>query len=712
MAATPSAPGPQRPERYPVNVGPKYQYYGEQPGWVYDPYNDQYHPDPDTANEYYVNAGLKEKEKKQGLGDVLIPTAAAATTVAIAKEGGEWVINEIKNVLTEEAVKQGVDQTLTNVATETAAQTGTQVGTQVTADAASQIGAQTASEVGSSTAVNEGFQLSTAEQSANVAAGVPENAIGYAQASDGSYVYQMADGTQQAVPSSMMDQVGAVMPYLGLAASAYSFYNMWADQRYSGNYGKNAAVGAAAGATATASAFAAAGSSAGPVGTAVGAIVGALVGLARSFSGSSKSMGQVMRDKYRDNLEEVGFLEYRENDEGHMSHHLRLPDGSYFDVGKEGGREGVTISAQDVIKATANLDQIHPEEQRFMENVFKEYDGKTATEDQLTADEIVRFSQMGILGPLDALNTFMSGGNEHLQGFTARMARAAAESSDPMATIQSFMDQAGLPPEQARVMLNDAIAKTEGVSEWEKKAKQNAVNAFFGDDGSGDYDPSKNQPGQVHESHQQFYDEYINNLRQENENYDVQAQMRQQGRPGSDRAPAPAPQAEITPEQIEAEEPEAAPQVQQRPGLMQPGPTEMPQPGDPGMGAGPDKPTGEGPPQAKSAAGLMQPATDTSAGLPPGTMEQIQQPMGQQQIEGWATPQEMIGRLPEDMASQLPNYVQNSPLQNGVQAQGINSPSPASGSAVTIAGQAAGQQQSPYGIIGQYMDDQKRKGLM
>lgn len=56
-----AAPGPKNPSKYP-RVGPNYSQYGEVPGYVYDPYTDTYLPDPRAANEYYESVGLSEGE--------------------------------------------------------------------------------------------------------------------------------------------------------------------------------------------------------------------------------------------------------------------------------------------------------------------------------------------------------------------------------------------------------------------------------------------------------------------------------------------------------------------------------------------------------------------------------------------------------------------------------------------------------------------------
>ncbi len=76
------APGPQQPDKYPAPVGSNYQQFGEQQGYVYDPYQDTYFPDPRASQDYYTETGLQEKEEKPGMSDVLGPIAAGAGAIA------------------------------------------------------------------------------------------------------------------------------------------------------------------------------------------------------------------------------------------------------------------------------------------------------------------------------------------------------------------------------------------------------------------------------------------------------------------------------------------------------------------------------------------------------------------------------------------------------------------------------------------------------
>lgn len=60
----PSAPGPKRPEQYPTTPGANYNIWGEQPGYIYNPYTDRYDPDPKAIKEYEDRFGLSAPEVK------------------------------------------------------------------------------------------------------------------------------------------------------------------------------------------------------------------------------------------------------------------------------------------------------------------------------------------------------------------------------------------------------------------------------------------------------------------------------------------------------------------------------------------------------------------------------------------------------------------------------------------------------------------------
>lgn len=96
MAYNP-AKGPLQPEKYKgLPLGPNYYKYGEQPGFIYDPYSDKYKRDPKAAKEYYQSQGLMEPDPKTpSLTSTLLPIAGTAGAIygaqALAPElVGAW----------------------------------------------------------------------------------------------------------------------------------------------------------------------------------------------------------------------------------------------------------------------------------------------------------------------------------------------------------------------------------------------------------------------------------------------------------------------------------------------------------------------------------------------------------------------------------------------------------------------------------------------
>lgn len=102
------APGPKTPAKYPAPVGQNYNRYGEQPGYVYNPYTDKYLPDPKVQGEYLQSQGLGEP-KAPGLGETILPIAATAGALYGAQAAapqligswseGEGLLGGIKDTL-------------------------------------------------------------------------------------------------------------------------------------------------------------------------------------------------------------------------------------------------------------------------------------------------------------------------------------------------------------------------------------------------------------------------------------------------------------------------------------------------------------------------------------------------------------------------------------------------------------------------------------
>lgn len=98
------APGPDQRNKYPIAVGPKYEKFREQKGWIYDPYSDSYKPDPKVAKPYYEDTGLIDKEPKPpGLADAIMPvlgtSAAIGVGQSLGKDGGAGLLSGLKETV-------------------------------------------------------------------------------------------------------------------------------------------------------------------------------------------------------------------------------------------------------------------------------------------------------------------------------------------------------------------------------------------------------------------------------------------------------------------------------------------------------------------------------------------------------------------------------------------------------------------------------------
>lgn len=89
----PRKKGPQKPSRYPGgNVGPRYRIWGEQPGFIYNPYQDEYIPDVEGQQKALQDAGvLPGAPKEPSLVSSLLPLGGAA----LAGEAGKYIGKDI-----------------------------------------------------------------------------------------------------------------------------------------------------------------------------------------------------------------------------------------------------------------------------------------------------------------------------------------------------------------------------------------------------------------------------------------------------------------------------------------------------------------------------------------------------------------------------------------------------------------------------------------
>jgi hypothetical protein len=97
--------GPQKPSRYPIAVGPRYKIWGEQPGYIYNPYQDQYVPDTQGQIAAMQASGALPKDpeapKEPGLADTVLPVAGAQLANSAGQEIGKGLFGGggLSNVL-------------------------------------------------------------------------------------------------------------------------------------------------------------------------------------------------------------------------------------------------------------------------------------------------------------------------------------------------------------------------------------------------------------------------------------------------------------------------------------------------------------------------------------------------------------------------------------------------------------------------------------
>jgi hypothetical protein len=83
------APGPQNPGKYPF-VGNSYKTYGEQVGFLYDPYSDSYKKDPREVQKQLEREGLGPP-KPPGMFESLAPIAGTAGALYLGKHLGQKI---------------------------------------------------------------------------------------------------------------------------------------------------------------------------------------------------------------------------------------------------------------------------------------------------------------------------------------------------------------------------------------------------------------------------------------------------------------------------------------------------------------------------------------------------------------------------------------------------------------------------------------------
>lgn len=386
-------PGPQNPSKYPM-TGNNYAIYGEQNGYVYNPWTDRYDPDPKQVQQYRESTGQAQpKPKESGTSDLILPLAVVGGTGIVMNEvgkgAGEGLGNAIwgtKDAATGQRVggmfgssSQPAQPAAPAAAAAPAASPaapmaggtppiansggmfGPQNGTaNVGAGSAPRLPAGDAQIIPAGTEPPPGLVKVGTSESGDIAVpkenigsdgtvnfgNVAQGALGAYQLYQGYKAYQEGDyvgagintaagaaGVGAALGSST---AASALPIAGGAAGLYGAYqtNKAIGSMPAGSDRDRAGVqgGAAAGAAIGGSIGAMFGGIGAVPGMAIGAAAGALAGLADSKFGSSKDKYQMIRDKGREYLQQNGVLD--QNYQG------TLADGSRYDFGKDGKEHG------------------------------------------------------------------------------------------------------------------------------------------------------------------------------------------------------------------------------------------------------------------------------------------------------------------------------------------------------------------------------------
>jgi hypothetical protein len=220
MAYKPSKPGAQDPSRYPF-VGQNYSNWGEQTGFIYDPYRDAYMPDRSAAQNYYQSQGLV-KPDVPGADTVKSPNGHTYSW-----QNGQWVDTTPKQpglleqamplgvaALAVEGGKQGA-QALPGLFSSGGLFSG---GAAPVAQGAAS-GAGTAASSGGVGLLGSGGAASSAAPAAQATgAGLVSEGAG----ATGAGASQLAGGAASTFPSGF-----GLLPAAGIAAGAYTGYQQF-----------------------------------------------------------------------------------------------------------------------------------------------------------------------------------------------------------------------------------------------------------------------------------------------------------------------------------------------------------------------------------------------------------------------------------------------------------------------------------------------------
>lgn len=284
----PEAPGPQDPAKYGVRTGPNYAKWGEQRGFLYDPYTDTYKKDPRVEEERLRKEGLiKDPPKPPGLFETIAPVAGVLGAGALASEIGKNIgSNGIKKTV---GGLLDLGSETTKATAETVANQGANA---VTTGAAEQVGSQVA---------NVGTQASTGTGASGL--------LGLGDAG-ASTVANPALSTP--VPQGTYEALGATgglptLPALGVGAGVI-LGGLGAKDILEGKKRKGL-LGLASRGT-------------------IGIATGGLSEVANSLLNGGKSKDQKSRDNFRSEIQGLGIAD--------PNYQVTFSDGGSFDIGKDG----------------------------------------------------------------------------------------------------------------------------------------------------------------------------------------------------------------------------------------------------------------------------------------------------------------------------------------------------------------------------------------
>lgn len=455
-------PGPKNPGKYPF-VGPSYNYYGEQQGYIYDPYSDNYVPDPKVQNQYYEENGLKEDEP--GYMDALLPIAGAGVSYGLAQgfaNNPSGFVSGIGEMIpswgASAPAATSAAPAATSAGTTAAANTGLiSSGSSAASGAAGATATESALGIGSAGATTA---ASSAGGAATFSSAAAAEAAGY------TAVGTAAEGGVIAVPASGSGAAG-MAAYAGPAALA-ALAAATAYQSYQ-NYGA-AKDAAGDGAMTDDEVYSISDPWREPLQNIGGESAPGFLKEAHNFAfdrhplslilnsvlGSGKHKDQLYRERMWNGLKKSGVV----SDENTWA----TADGNSWDFGIDGRHE--------------------------LQNVGSNIDGKNSRHyyDVDFSDS----NAASVVADLDPIGAIMGGGNQKLtEQATGKWVNAVTSSGDPKANTLKVYTDLGFDRNSAWQTI-DEMVKAKKLDQAKGDAYKNSIDRVFG---AGEYAPGGSQYG-------------------------------------------------------------------------------------------------------------------------------------------------------------------------------------------------------------------------